>query len=240
MTATDICRVLIAAVSVFPVHGFGQRNKVPQDIWVNCDPVSGKNAVVVGPTESAKNGSRAWVQVVSVVAPLQGMCLNTTTLWVSKGHSDPYLPIFTQPPVYPNLEGSGMQIVDWSEDGRLLLTEMWQWNTEPNDAPIPRSILVFEPQKKLKHQIDISRLIEDQKGRDCEVQFDLLGFTPDNWVSLKARISTFYDVDEDETTKPKHLKCEESTQWLAINPLTQTRRSIPSEFHSAHYSDRQR
>lgn len=240
MTATDICRVLIAAVSVFPVHGFGQRNNVPQDIWVNCDPVSGKNAVVVGPTESAKNGSRAWVQVVSVVAPLQGMCLNTTTLWVSKGHSDPYLPIFTQPPVYPNLEGSGMQIVDWSEDGRLLLTEMWQWNTEPNDASIPRSILVFEPQKKLKHQIDISRLIEDQKGRDCEVQFDLLGFTPDNWVSLKARISTFYEVDEDETTKPKHLKCEESTQWLAINPLTQTRRSMPSEFHSAHYSDRQR
>ena len=237
MTATNICRVVIAAVSLFPMHGLGQKIDLPQGLWVNCDPPSGKNAVVVGPTVTAKNGSRAWVQVVSVVAPLEGMCLNTTTLWVSRGHLQPYLPIFTQSPVYPNLEGNGMQIVDWSPDGRLLLTEMWQWNTEPNDAPIPRSILVFESQKPAKHRIDIYRLVDDQKGRDCEVQFDLLGFSPDDWVALKARISTFYDVDENETTKPKNLKCRESTQWLAINPFTQARRSIPSDFHAARYSN---
>src|SRR4051812_44138557 len=142
---TKICKVVIAAVSLFPMHAVGQRNDLPQGLWVNCDPSSGKNAVVAGPAVTAKNGSHAWVQVVSVAGPLQRMCLNTTTLWLSKGQSHPYLPIFTQFPVYPNLEGNGMQIVDWSADGRLLLTEMWQWNTEPNDAPIPRSILVFEP-----------------------------------------------------------------------------------------------
>jgi hypothetical protein len=233
MTATDICRVVIAGVSLLPIYGLGQRVDLPQGLWVNCDPPSGKNAVVVGPTVTAKNGSRAWVQVVSVVAPLKGMCLNTTTLWVSRGHLGPYLPIFTQSPVYPNLEGNGMQIVDWSPDGRLLLTEMWQWNTEPNDAPIPRSILVFEPQRTAKHEIDIYRLLDDQKGRDCELQFDLFGFTPDDWVALKARISTFYDVDENETTKPNDQKCRESTQYLAINPFTQARRSIPSDFHTA-------
>jgi hypothetical protein len=240
MTATDICRVVIATVSLFPMFGFCQKVDLPRGLWVNCDPASGKNAVVVGPAVTAKNGSRAWVQVVSVVAPIEGMCLNTTTLWVSRGHLHPNLPIFTQSPVYPNLEGNGMQIVDWSPNGRLLLTEMWQWNTEPNDAPIPRSILVFESQKKVKHQIDIYRLIDDQKGRDCEVQFDLIGFTPDGWVSLKVRISTFYDVDENEATKPKHLKCQESTQWLAINPFTQARRSVPSDFHAARYSNRGR
>jgi hypothetical protein len=233
MTATDICRVVIAGVSLLPIYGLGQRVDLPQGLWVNCDPPSGKNAVVVGPTVTAKDGSSAWVQVVSVVAPLKGMCLNTTTLWVSRGDLRPYLPIFTQSPVYPNLEGNGMQIVDWSPDGRLLLTEMWQWNTEPNDAPIPRSILVFEPQRTAKHEIDIYRLLDDQKGRDCELQFDLFGFTPDDWVALKARISTFYDVDENETTKPKDQKCRESTHYLAINPFTQARRSIPSDFHAA-------
>ena len=237
MTASDICRVVIAAVLLFPMHGLGQKIDLTPSAWVNCDPSSGKNAVVVGPTVTATNGSHAWVQIVSVLAPIQGMCLNTTTLWVSRGLLHPYLPIFTQSPVYPNLEGNGMQIVDWSPDGRLLLTEMWQWNTEPNDAPIPASILVFEPQKKAKHQIDIYRLIDNQKGRDCDVQFDLLGFTPDNWVSLKARIVTFYDVDESEMEKPEYRKCKESTQWLAINPFTQARRSIPSDFHAAHYSD---
>ena len=223
----------MAAVSLLSTYGLGQKVDLPQGLWVNCDPPSGKNAVVVGPTVTAKNGSRAWVQVVSVVAPLAGMCLNTTTLWVSRGQLQPDLPIFTQSPVYPNLEGNGMHIVDWSPDGRLLLTEMWQWNTEPNDAPIPRSILVFEPQKMAKYQIDIYRLVDDQKGRDCDVQFDLFGFTPDDWVALKARISTFYDEDENEATKPKNLKCSESTQWLAINPFTQARRSKPSDFHAS-------
>jgi hypothetical protein len=236
MTAKVICRVVIAAVSLVPVYGLGQKADLPQGVWVNCDPPFGKNAIVIGPAVTAKNGSRAWVQVVSAVAPLEGMCLNTTTLWVSRGHLHSYRPIFTQSPVYPNLEGNGMQIVDWSSDGRLLLTEMWQWNTEPNDAPIPHTILVFEPQKAAKYQIDVYRLVDDQKNRDCEVQFDLFGFTLDGWVALRARISTFYDVDENETTKPKNLKCRESTQWLAINPLTQARRSIPSDFHTARYN----
>lgn len=97
MTATNIFRVVVAAVWLLPVYGLGQKTDLPQGLWVNCDPASGKNAVVVGPTVTAKNGSQAWVQVVSVVAPLQGLCLNTTTLWVSKGHSHPYLPIFTNP-----------------------------------------------------------------------------------------------------------------------------------------------
>jgi hypothetical protein len=239
MTVTAICRIVIAAVLLLPLHALSQKVDLPRELWVNCDPPSGKNAVVVGPTVTAKNGSRAWVQVVSVVAPpsTAEWCLNTTTLWVSRGDLHPYLPIFTQSPVYPNLEGNGMHIVDWSADGQLLLTEMWQWNTEPNDAPIPRSILVFEPQKTGKHEIDIYRLEDDQKGRDCEVQFDLFGFTPDDWVALKARISTFYEADENETTKPKNRKCRESTQWLAINPFTQARRSIPSNFHAARYSD---
>jgi hypothetical protein len=126
MTAKVIYRGVIAAVSLVPVYGLGQKAALPQGVWVNCDPPSGKNAVVIGPTVIAKNGSRAWVQVVSAVAPLEGMCLNTTTLWVSRGHLHPSRPIFTQSPVYPNLEGNGMQIVDWSPNGRLLLTEMWQ------------------------------------------------------------------------------------------------------------------
>jgi hypothetical protein len=236
MTAKDICRVVIAGVSLVPMYGLGQNIDWPQGLRVDCDPQSGKSAVVVGPTNTASNGARAWVQVVSAVAPLEGMCLNTTTLWVSRGHSHPYQPIFTQFPVYPNLEGNGMQIVDWSPDGRLLLTELRKWNTEPNDAPVPRTILVFEPQKAAKYQIEIDRLI-DQKNRDCEVRFDLFGFTPEGWVALKARISTFYEVDEAEATKPKHLKCKESTKWLAINPLTQARRRISSDFHAARYSN---
>src|SRR5205085_3733219 len=104
---------VIATVLLLPLHAWSQKVDLPLGLWVNCDPPSGKNAVVVGPTVTAKNGSRAWVQVVSVVAPLEGMCLNTTTLWTSRGHLHPYFPIFTQPPVHPNLgnttEDSGLR-----------------------------------------------------------------------------------------------------------------------------------
>ena len=41
----------------------GQKVDVPRGLWVNCDPSSGKNAVVVGPTVTAKNGSRALIPV---------------------------------------------------------------------------------------------------------------------------------------------------------------------------------
>src|SRR5205809_1041303 len=135
MIRTGICRIVIAAVWILPLHVLGQKVDLPRELWVNCDPPLGKNAVVVGPTVTTKN---------------------------------------------------------------------------------------------VRHEINSYRLVDDQKGRDCEVQFDLLGFTLDDWVALRTRISTFYDVDEDETTKPKNLKCSESTQWVAINPLTEARRSIPS------------
>ena len=120
LTVTGICKVVIAAVSLFPMHAVGQRNDLPQGLWVNCDPSSGKNAVVASPAITAKNGSDAWVQVVSVAAPLQGMCLNTTTLWLSKGHLHPYLPIFTQPRSTQIWRGMvcrssiGQQMVDYS------------------------------------------------------------------------------------------------------------------------------
>jgi hypothetical protein len=211
-------------------------------LWVNCDYSSKppKNALISSsPLVAEKTGYRAWVQVASVAVPDGGAeCFNTTVLWISRGGNHPYRPVLTQLPVQPDLYGNGMQLVDWSPNGQLLLTELWQWNTMPNDAPLAKRILVFQPGKNAKFEINLDALWVDQKHKDCFVEFKLLGFTANNWVALKAHITTFYEADETQADKPAGKVCAEKTEVLAIdpyhtNPALNTRRFPDYQSHGS-------
>ncbi len=130
-----------------------------------------------------------------------------------------------------------MRLVDWSPNGQVLLTELWQWNTEPNDAPFIKRILVFQPKSKSKFEINFDPLLEDQKGKDCFVEFQLLGFTDTNWVALKTHVSTFYDVDETIDGVPADKVCKEKTQTWAVDPATQKWHALPADFTPIRYAD---
>lgn len=206
-------------------------------LWVDCDPQKQpKTLDIKGPTFIAKNGQhRANVELKVRVKGHD--CFNTSTLWYSAGTTLEYEATYVQPPVDPGLWGNGMQIVDWSPDGRLLLTELSQWNTMPNDAGDDHRVLVFHPEDDKHSEIDLSRFINDQKGKDCFVQFQLLGFTPDSWVALKTKISTYYDEGDEPEDKPPARRCNERPiEGWKINPVSQERLPLPNDFKPEKYS----
>ncbi|HEV7219325.1 MAG TPA: hypothetical protein VGN39_10650 [Terriglobales bacterium] len=219
------------------------QNIKPSDsptLFVQCDYPSRppKNVVVTSPELVAKySGYRAWLQVVSAAPSSGATCYNTTVLWFSGGINREYRQLYTVFPEQRNLEGSGMRLVDWSRDGQLLLTELWQWNTEPNDAPFVKRILVFQPKSKSKFEINFDPLLEDQKGKDCFVEFQLLGFTDTNWVALKTHISTLYGADEAIDGVPADKVCKEKTQTWAVDPATQKWHALPASFTPIRYAD---
>jgi hypothetical protein len=208
-------------------------------LFVNCDTLKPPRTVVVAsPVLGAKNSSyRAWVRVKSVLLPNGSSgCLNTTQLWISSDRNPPHRPAYIQLPVDPDGWGNGLQLVGWSPDGQLLLTELWQWNTMPNDAGVDRRILVFQPKTSSRFEIKLNNLWAGQKDRDCVVEFQLLGFNSQGSVALRAHIATFYDVDETETDKPAQKRCTEETRTWAIDPQTQKRQQLPDDFRAAQYS----
>lgn len=210
----------------------GPGSGLQSTLWVNCDAQNPPRQLkITSPTlVAAQGGAGAWVKVES--APNRDGCHNFTELWITNNKDQTYHLAYRQRPEDPDLWGNGMRIVDWSPDGQLLLTEAWQWNTGPNDAAVDKSILLFQAHGPAVSEIDLDALWADQKDRDCFVQFQLLGFTPEGWVALKTHITTYYDEGED--SKPAAKMCAEKNQVWAIDPVKQSRRLLPDDFQPAH------
>jgi hypothetical protein len=95
---------------------------------------------------------------------------------------------------------------------------------------IDRSTLNF------RYEITLDRLVADQKGKDCFVQFQSLGFTAANWVALKTHVSTWYDDGDTPEDKPADKVCKEKTQMWAVEPATEKWHSLPANFMPARYA----
>ena len=229
--------LVIVSAMLFPVSPSAGALEVKwphsPTLFVRCDPESPeppKKVEVSSPILIAKSGPyRAWVQVTST--PHGITCFNITNLWLQAGHHEHYL-AYTDAPTDPYFSGTGMNLVDWSADGELLLTELWQWDTQPNDGGVDRHILVFQPATGAKYEINFGALIADQKDKDCYIRFELLGFTAQRWVALKADVSTFYDVDETPADKPVQKICKAQSQVWAVDPFTQRWELLPDDFQA--------
>jgi hypothetical protein len=156
--------LVIVSAMLFPVSPSAGALEVKwpnsPTLFVRCDPESPeppKKVEVSSPILIAKSGPyRAWVQVTST--PHGITCFNITNLWLQAGHHEHYL-AYTDAPTDPYFSGTGMNLVDWSADGELLLTELWQWDTQPNDGGVDRHILVFQPATGAKYEINFGALM---------------------------------------------------------------------------------
>ena len=141
----------------------------------------------------AKNGGRA--AKVRVESTLEATdCTNTTTLLIAAKVGDKFSRI--HPQLSQPSNGNGMHLVDWSPDGRLLLAEFWQWEQAPNDVGVDKRILLFAADRWPQSEIDPAQFMADQEGRNCQIEFELLGFTPDGKVAMRIDLTTYYEVDE--------------------------------------------
>jgi hypothetical protein len=145
--------------------------------------------------------------------------------------------VFVYRPKSEYNSGAGMNLVDWSPDGRFLLTEFWQWNQMPNDAGIDKRILLFSDDGKTKLEIDTDRFLADQKDKNCWLEFKLLGFTPDGRVAMRTDITRYYEPAQEPSEVPPDKTCHEKHQSWAVDPHTQKREPLPAGFHAERYSD---
>ena len=205
-------------------------------LWSDCGTGEKKPEArdITGPVFVAKSGQhRAKVKLKVKVKGYD--CKNTTTLWFSEGTTLEFKSAYTQSPIEPDVQGNGMQIVDWSPDGKLLLTELWKWTTMGNDAGVDQSIIIFYPSRRKRFEVDLKRFQPDPKA-ECSIQYQLMGFTSDAWVVMKTRISTFYEDGESTDDKPPDKRCERPVEVWKINPRTQERLPLLKDFTPEKYS----
>jgi hypothetical protein len=134
------------------------------------------------------------------------------------------------------ISGNGMNLVDWSPDGQLLLAEFWEWNTLPNNEGIDKRILLFNERGTAKLEIDTGQFWSDQQGKNCHVEFRLLGFTPSGRVAIQTDITPNYEAGQETSEVPASKICMPKHDAWAVDPHTQRREPLSPEFHAARYS----
>ncbi len=215
---------LLLSASVIAQAPSSTRQTYPATLWVPCEKLERARGVIKGPVLVAKKGRRA--AKVRVESELGGLgCSNTTTLLIAAKAGDKFSPI--HPQLSQSSNGNGMHLVDWSPDGRLLLTEFWQWEQAGNDAGVDKRILLFTADTWSQSEIDTTQFMADQEGRNCQVNFELLGFTADGTVAMRTDVTTYYEVTETPADVPPAKQCIEKHQIWAVDPTTQKRVRCP-------------
>jgi hypothetical protein len=205
----------------------------PRTLWAPCEAIQRSGGVIKGPVLVAKNGGRAAkVRVESTLETTD--CSNTTTLLIAANVGGKFFRI--HPQLSQPSNGNGMSLVDWSPDGRLLLAEFWQWEQSGTDVGPDKRILLFAAGKWSQSEIDLAQFMADQEGRNCQLEFKLLGFTPDGEVAMRTDLTTDYDVDETLEDVPPAKRCIEKHQTWAVGPHTQKPEPLPAGFHAQRYS----
>ncbi len=205
----------------------------PPTLWVPCEALQRARGVIVGPVLVAKKSGRA-AKVRVESTPGVADCSNLTTLLIANEVGDKFSRI--HPQLSQPSNGNGMHLVDWSPDGRLLLAEFWQWEQAPNDVGVDKRILLFAANRWPQSEIATGQFMADQEGRNCQIEFELFGFTPDGKVAMRTDITTYYDVDEKPDDVPPAKRCVEKHETWAVDPQTRKRELLPADFHAQRYS----
>ena len=230
------CLLLLAGAWA---QGSGVANDtLPPALWRPCDHNILVKRTFTGPVlASTATGQAAQVRVEST--PQNGTCFDTTILATSASTADePYLVERLRP--LPTLfQGNGMNLVDWSPDGRVLLVEVWQWNTMPNDALLWKRVELVRSDKRPPTEffgIETDKIWGDQKGRNCHLEFKLLGFTATGQVAMLTDVTPYYEPGQDPSEVPPSKTCVEKHEAWAVDARTQKREPLPSGFQPQRYS----
>jgi len=129
-------------------------------------------------------------------------------------------------------EANGIQLVDWSKDGRFLLVELTLWEYE-SDAVLIRVPIIYDASKSSFIRPDVYHSFDqyyktdafkekpEESGTQCEFQIRAEGFSSDDNIILSASRppeSRFYD----------QTFCLDQKQIFMFNLQTNTVKLLPS------------
>lgn len=180
--------------------GRGDSDYIPgphNTYWVTCEGFQ-EPKTVQGPTFVApRSGTAAFVRVTA--GPNEDSCSNTSELFVKKPSGAAFIPIFVQKPA-EFLRGNGMKLIDWSADGRFLLIDLIQWQ-HASDAPVNRSLLVFDSMNQAVITVDVSRIFAGEP-KDCLTEVRGVAFRGHSKIVVKASSQPYYEAGEEKPLNP--------------------------------------
>jgi len=145
-------------------------------------------------------------------------CVNNSRIFVA-GETGDYKMRYLQEPA--DIEsGNTIRLVDWSSDGRRLLTELAEWQYEQPGATF--SVLIFDARNGTFQQPDLARALAKTFARECSANIRVLGFTTKGSIALEAQPLT---PEEEEVQGV--LSCSRNKAYFEMDRATETLVSVP-------------
>jgi hypothetical protein len=207
------------------------------------------------PVISSSAGYRAYAEVKATALRPEfedtysgPLCVNTIKLFVAKqGASSFQVVLDSSLPKSDcaivegkdSCEVNGIQLVDWSEDGRFLLADLVLWEYE-SDALLMRVPIIYDARKSEFVRPDVYHFFDehyktdafkekpDPRATHCEFELHSEGFSLDGNIVLSAS-RTPDDPSYDQAF------CFEHNQTFVFDVARNTINLVPSNYKPQHY-----
>ncbi len=226
--------LLTVATSVFVAGQTNAQTPAPENTPKSSDPAlvtcGDKPPYVSRTTRSdtfiAPDGKhRAYAEVEATALhpqPPAGhtgpICVNNSRIFVG-GETGDYKIRFLQEPADVE-SGNSVRLVDWSSDGRRLLAELVEWQYDQPGAT--HSVLLYDARNGTFQQPDLARALAKAFGRECAVNFRVLGFGTKGTIALEAQPLT---PEEEEVQGV--LSCSPKKSHFEMDRATETVVGVP-------------
>jgi hypothetical protein len=230
------------------------RNTAELSCWKDSDHVISR--LGRSPIASSSAGFRAYAEVrATAFLPKHqetysgSLCENTVKLFVASDPASHFQIIVDSTSPHNDCitveardlcEVNGIQIVDWSRDGRFLLAELVSWVYE-SDALIVRVPIVYDAAKNEFLRPDVYHFFDEYyetdafkekpepNGAHCEFELRAEGFSPDGKIIVSA------SRPPDDPSYEQAF-CLDHKQMFEFDLGTNTIKLLPSNYRSQHFA----
>lgn len=229
----------ISSIGLSQTHGAPQssRESLKKTADVSCmdrqgriqGPQKVRSPVLVSPDQRY----RAYVEVESLGPPLVGGtfdvagpgCRNTTSLFILEPGQEDYHLAFLQPPLRWKL-GNGIELGDWSPNGRYLLMSLilWQFESDWSSA----SILLYDTKYRIFIKPEHDWIFSQHFGKNCQVEISARGFSADQAIPI---VEAWNRPEELATEKP----CLEKKGFWLFDSYRKKISPLPDDYEVKHY-----
>lgn len=204
---------------------------------------------------SSRAGDRAYAEVQATALKPKyqetysgPLCENSIKLFLASAHTSSFR-VFIDTKDCSAVAGgdfcnaTGVQLVDWSRGGNLLLAETVSWQYE-SDSRLLRVPIVYDVAKRRFTRPDVYHLFdkyyktdsyeekEDAASTHCDYELSTEGFSPEGNLVLSASRPPLSDTYE-------QVFCFDGKQKFLFDLMNQGITPVPSDYSVEHYSTRE-
>jgi len=158
---------------------------------------------------------RAYTEVEVSAASREAIpaCTNTSLVYLAAS-GRPFRAIYKEAPTNDE-SGNGIELIDWSADGRYLLFSVARWVYESHFWDY--KLILYDTRLDVFHRPDQNRIFDQYFKKKCTIELWGVGFASENQVVFRARDSgnlEYVEIDEGEAAADA-LRCvKQPGLWL--------------------------